>query len=73
MEKTIQVVRGGKVVHVAKPLTIRRFKDVVEKVGVGNDCGIQLIGCDDIREGDRLVAYDITPQWPTLEFMDADP
>jgi hypothetical protein len=42
-------------------------------VGVGNDCGIQLIGCDDIREGDRLVAYDITPQWPTLEFMDADP
>ncbi len=53
----IRVIREGIVVHDGLLASLKRFKDDVKEVTKGYDCGLQLKGYNDIKEGDVLEAY----------------
>ena len=39
--------------------SLRRVKDDAKEVRMGTECGIRLVGFDDIKPGDRLVCYKV--------------
>lgn len=54
----IRLIRDGKII--TEDLTIdslKRVKDDVKEVKAGLECGIKLVGYDDLKIGDRLQAY----------------
>ena len=58
-----RVRRGGKIV--AKDLrveTLKHFKDEVEELPAGQECGLQLSGFSDFEEGDALECYLVKQQ-----------
>ena len=52
----VRVMRGDKELHAGKVSTLRRFKDNVDVVRSGMECGIRVDGFDDYQEGDRIEA-----------------
>jgi translation initiation factor IF-2 len=54
----IRVTRDGIVVESDRRLEqLKRFKDDVKEVRSGQECGMKIVGYDDIREGDILECY----------------
>jgi translation initiation factor IF-2 len=53
----IRVIREGIVVHSGTLEALKRFKDDVKEVAKGYDCGIQIKGYNDIKQGDVIEAY----------------
>ncbi|SEC30193.1 bacterial translation initiation factor 2 (bIF-2) [Tenacibaculum sp. MAR_2009_124] len=53
----VRIVREGIVVHDGLLTSLKRFKDDVKEVTKGYDCGIQIKGYNDIKEGDTIEAY----------------
>jgi len=53
------VVRNGEVIHEGKIAAVKRFKDDVREVAEGFECGISLVGFEDIKEGDLIDAFEI--------------
>ena len=53
----VRVMRGDKELHAGKVGTLRRFKDNVDVVRSGMECGIRVEGFDDYQEGDRIEAF----------------
>jgi len=53
------VVRNGEVIHEGKISAVKRFKDDVREVVEGFECGISLVGFEDIKEGDFIDAFEI--------------
>ncbi|WP_417800480.1 translation initiation factor IF-2 [Tenacibaculum sp.] len=53
----VRVIRDGIVVHDGVLASLKRFKDDVKEVTKGYDCGLQIKGYNDIKEGDTLEAY----------------
>ena len=53
----IRVIREGIVVHSGSLEALKRFKDDVKEVAKGYDCGIQIKGFNDIKQGDVIEAY----------------
>ncbi len=53
------MVRNGEVVHEGKIAAVKRFKDDVREVAEGFECGISLVGFEDIKEGDFIDAFEI--------------
>jgi translation initiation factor IF-2 len=53
----VRLVRDGVVVYDGKIGSLRRFKDDVESVVSGTECGIGLENYRDIKEGDVLESY----------------
>mgnify|MGYP003352281857 CR=1 FL=1 len=39
---------------------LKRFKDDAKEVRAGNECGMKIVGYDDIKEGDVLECYRTT-------------
>ncbi|NVJ88248.1 MAG: translation initiation factor IF-2 [Flavobacteriaceae bacterium] len=56
-DSKVRVIRDGIVVHDGELASLKRFKDDVKEVAKGYDCGLQLKGYNDIKEGDQLEAY----------------
>ncbi|MEY4769715.1 MAG: translation initiation factor, partial [Planctomycetota bacterium] len=57
----IRVTRGGIVVEKDRRLEqLKRFKDDAKEVRAGNECGMKIVGYDDIKEGDVLECYRTT-------------
>jgi len=54
----IRIIRDGVVVHSGELTALKRFKDDVKEVTKGYDCGIQIKGYNDIKEGDVIEAYE---------------
>jgi translation initiation factor IF-2 len=54
----VRVVREGVVVYETTIASLRRFKDDVREVQAGFECGVQLEGFNDIKEGDVLEFYE---------------
>jgi translation initiation factor IF-2 len=53
----VRVIREG-VVHYEGELTsLKRFKDDVEEIGNGYECGVVISGYDDVRPGDVLETF----------------
>ncbi len=53
----IRVIREGIVVHSGTLEALKRFKDDVKEVAKGYDCGVQIKGFNDIKQGDVIEAY----------------
>ncbi|WP_299132274.1 translation initiation factor IF-2 [uncultured Tenacibaculum sp.] len=53
----IRIIREGIVVHDGLLTSLKRFKDDVKEVKKGYDCGLQIKGYNDIKEGDTIEAY----------------
>jgi len=56
---SIDLLRNGEAVFEGKISSLKRFKDDAKEVLDGFECGISLIGFEDVREGDIIEAYDI--------------
>lgn len=54
----IRVTRGGVVIEHDRTLEqLKRFKDDAKDVRAGMECGMKIVGYDDIKEGDVLECY----------------
>lgn len=53
----VRVIRDGIVIHTGALESLKRFKDDVKEVAMGLDCGLNLKGFNDIKEGDLIEAY----------------
>jgi translation initiation factor IF-2 len=56
----IRVIRDGIVVYSGTLSTLKRFKDDVKEVYVGQDCGLSIENFDDIKVGDIIEGYEET-------------
>ena len=54
----IRIIRDGVVVHSGTLEALKRFKDDAKEVTKGYDCGVQIKGFNDIKEGDVIEAYE---------------
>ena len=61
-----RVLRDGQVVFDGRMSTLRRFKDEVEEVKSGLECGIRLADYDDYEEGDIIECYSLEKIKQTL-------
>ncbi len=63
----IRVTRGGIVVENDRVLEqLKRFKDDAKEVRAGQECGMKIVGYDDIKEGDIIECYRKTEVRRTL-------
>ena len=55
----VRVIRDGIVVYTGELGSLKRFKDDVKEVAMGQDCGLNIQGYNDIKVGDVVEAYTI--------------
>jgi len=55
---SVRVVRDGAVVYEGMIASLKRFKEDVREVQSGFECGIQVEGFNDVKEGDVLEVYE---------------
>ena len=54
-----RLVRDGVVVYDGRIASLRRFKEDVQNVQTGYECGIGLANFRDVKEGDTIESYDV--------------
>ena len=54
----IRLIRDGIVVYAGKLSSLKRFKDDASEVRSGFDCGMGIVGFDDIQVGDVMESYE---------------
>ena len=57
-EAGVRLLRDNVVIHTGKLKTLKRFKDEVKEVPVGQECGMAFEKYDDIREGDVIEIFE---------------
>ena len=53
----VRVVRNGTVIEENTITSLRHFRDEVNEMNAGTECGIVLQGFNDFEQGDILEAY----------------
>ncbi|MDD5400222.1 MAG: translation initiation factor IF-2 [Sulfurimonas sp.] len=53
----VRVIRNGVVVHEGSLTSLKRFKDDVEEIGYGYECGVMIKGYDDVIVGDVIETF----------------
>jgi len=66
-DASVRLIREGTVVWDGKLGSLRRFKDNVQEVEEGQECGIVLEGYADVKEGDVLEFFQTKQVEQTLE------
>jgi translation initiation factor IF-2 len=66
-DASVRLVREGTVIWDGKLGSLRRFKDNVQEVEQGQECGIVLEGYADVKDGDVLEFYETKQVEQTLE------
>ncbi len=61
-----RLVREGVVVYDGEIESLRRFKEDVQEVSKGYECGIKLKDYNDVKVGDVIECYEIRLEQPTL-------
>ena len=56
---TVHVVREGAQVYDGKIMTLRRFKEDVNEVANGFECGIRVENFNDLKQGDTIEAFEV--------------
>jgi translation initiation factor IF-2 len=54
----VRLLRDNVVIHEGKLKTLKRFKDEVREVQVGQECGMAFENYDDMREGDVIEIFE---------------
>lgn len=55
----IRIIRDGIVVFTGGLASLKRFKDDVKEVSAGYECGLNIDGYNDIKNGDIIEAYEM--------------
>ena len=55
----VRLIRDNVVIHEGKLSTLKRFKDEVKEVQVGQECGMSFENYQDIRKGDIIECYRV--------------
>ncbi|MDX2022696.1 MAG: translation initiation factor IF-2 [Deltaproteobacteria bacterium] len=55
----VRLVRDSVIIYTGRVGSLRRFKDDVNEVDKGYECGISIDGYNDLREGDVLESFEI--------------
>ena len=58
LQRPTRVIRDGIVIYTGKLGSLKRFKDDVKEVVVGQDCGLNIESFNDIRVGDIVEGYE---------------
>jgi len=66
-EAGVRLIREGTVIWTGKLDSLRRFKDSVNEVEEGQECGLVLDGYADVKEGDMLEFFKTIQVEQTLE------
>jgi translation initiation factor IF-2 len=66
-DASVRLIREGTVIWDGKLGSLRRFKDNVQEVEEGQECGIVLEGYADVKEGDVLEFYKTKQVEQTLD------
>ena len=61
-----RLTRDDVIVSATTIASLRRFKDDVDEVRSGLECGVVLADTNDIRAGDQLEVFEVTEQERTL-------
>ncbi|RMH08798.1 MAG: translation initiation factor IF-2, partial [Aquificota bacterium] len=61
-----RLIRGGVVIYEGKIETLKRYKEDVQEVARGYECGIKLSDYNDIKVGDVIECYEIRLSEPQL-------
>ena len=64
--KPIRVLRDDVVIFQGELESLRRFKDDAQDVRNGMECGIGVKDYNDVKPGDKIEVYEITPVERTL-------
>ncbi len=62
----VRVIRDGVVIHEGELTSLKRFKDDVEEVGNGYECGVGIKGYDDVVVGDVIETFKKVEQKVSL-------
>lgn len=54
----VRIIRNGIVVYTGKLASLKRFKDDVKEVVMGQDCGLNIENFNDIKVGDIIEGYE---------------
>ena len=52
-----RVIREGIVIYTGELAGLKRFKDDVKEVGTNFECGLSIVGYDNIQEGDQIETF----------------
>ncbi|MEE4204899.1 MAG: translation initiation factor IF-2, partial [Erythrobacter sp.] len=63
-----RLTRDDVIVSATKIASLRRFKDDVDEVRAGLECGVVLEDTNDIKAGDNLEVFSVEERERTLEF-----
>ena len=55
----VRLIRENVVVHEGTLSTLKRFKDEVREVPVGQECGMAFVGYQDMRKGDTIECFNV--------------
>ena len=55
----IRVIRDGIVVYSGEIGQLKRFKEDVQEVKKGFECGLSIKGFNDLKEGDVVESYEV--------------
>ena len=64
--KRIRVLRDNVVIYEGELESLRRFKDVVQEVRQGMECGIGVKNYNDVKVGDQIEVFDTVEVQRTL-------
>jgi len=56
--ENVRLLRDGAVIYETTLASLKRFKDDVREVQEGFECGIQLEGYNDVKQGDVLQFFE---------------
>ncbi|GLK81618.1 translation initiation factor IF-2 [Methylopila turkensis] len=63
---SVRLIRDNVVIHEGKLATLKRFKDDVQEVRAGTECGMSFENYQDMRAGDVIECYRVTEVQRTL-------
>ncbi|MEX0593267.1 MAG: translation initiation factor IF-2 [Balneolaceae bacterium] len=63
----VRVIRDGVVIYDGAIDSLKRFKDDVKEVQSGYECGISIVGYNDLKVGDEIECYEIIESKRKLE------
>ena len=62
----VRVLRENVVIYEGQIDSLRRFKEDVNEVKTGFECGIGVRNYNDVKQGDQIEIYETIEERPTL-------
>jgi translation initiation factor IF-2 len=63
---SMRVLRDGKILYTGRIDSLKRVKEDIDEVSVGNECGVLSINFDSWQKKDRIEAYELIPKHQEL-------